>query len=324
MRNRAGSLLKIFSGVGVFIVFLAVGSHFVGRNSASRDAARWAMNPTQTGLLTANGISSATDPRAVALALQHNKILPTGEGRNGLSRQDAMTQDLFGYLKKNLENEGQQPTDQKIREMAVNIIAQLLAGVRPTPESPLFTLPTGTFVQELEDQARASLQAYEPAQRELLKEKSKRATVVYWQRFFDIGSRQYANLGKSPTRKQVNDSYQNASDQIYALPVSDVDQDLVVVCSKFAQDFSDLAHVGRDAEATESAEYQISKVFESAARGLVGDIGTLKEVADESNAFTAECRKIKSRLRGDMFDLNILRAKLTAKYGVEFNNGWAE
>lgn len=150
--------------------------------------------------------------------------------------------------------------------------------------------------------------------------RAKDATLACWRSFIDIGRSAEGKLGKRPTGVQVAAAYTEMANAIDCLPVLDVDPELTGVLSSFSRDFREVGAVyGRLSVRREDLGHGLSKIGESFLRGFAGDpFGTFREETAADRADKAALDRVKARLRTDVADLSALRARLTARYRVEF------
>src|SRR5580700_10703994 len=151
MRNRIRWQFLLVLVVGALVV--VVGRWGFDQAAKSRHVATWEMSTAQAKQLETAGISPL-DPIAVLLSIKANKIVPYGEGQDGLTRQDAITQDLMGYLKHHMQKEtGREPTQEQVWQQAVNTVRSLLCGINDPKTGVSGKLPAGTFSPGLEREA---------------------------------------------------------------------------------------------------------------------------------------------------------------------------
>ncbi len=124
-----------------------------------------------------------------------------------------------------------------------------------------------------------------------------------------------------------------AIDEITRLPTLDVDQDAIDVGSKMAEFLSEsdalltpLERLVRDAEAFDARATSSELMVESFVRGVFGDpFGTTNELrttqgelSDRHQQILGQAEVLQSRANELRIFGSRMRAKLTARYGIEF------
>jgi hypothetical protein len=170
--------------------------------------------------------------------------------------------------------------------------------------------------------ATAEAQAAEQAAKERAAafERSKTATINYWQKYIEVCKSNYAKYGKSKKSKDIVQLYASMAHDFDQLPKLDVDLELTTVINNYVRDFSELSVVyTRHTNRHENISYGLSKINESFWRGLSGDpFGAFREEMADERADKATLEALRTRLRKNTADLSVVRTTLTAKYGTEF------